>query len=124
MHIAAQGTLAQVVTEAVHQIQIPAPAEPKNRQEIIDTFTVGMANARQILGHMDDAAITAKWIGQLDGKTILEMPRAAFIRMAMLNHMYHHRGQLSLYLRLLNVPVPSIYGPSADENPFAASAAA
>jgi uncharacterized damage-inducible protein DinB len=85
---------------------------------------VGIAHAKQILGKMDDAAITAKWIGQLNGKTILEMPRAAFIRMAMLNHIYYHRGQLSVYLRLLNVAVPSIYGPSADENPFAASAAA
>ena len=71
-----------------------------------------------------EAAITAKWIRQLDGKMILEMLRAAFIRMVLLNHIYHHRGQLSEYLRLLNVAVPSTYGPSADENPFAASAAA
>ena len=48
------------------------------------------------------------------------MPKAALIRSIALNHWYHHRGQLSVYLRLLDVPVPSIYGPSADENPFAA----
>jgi len=49
----------------------------------------------------------------------MALPRAAFMRMVMLNHWYHHRGQLSVYLRFLGVPLPSIYGPSADENPFA-----
>ena len=46
------------------------------------------------------------------------MPRVAFVRAIMLNHWYHHRGQLLVYLRLLNLPVPSVYGPTADENPF------
>ena len=45
-------------------------------------------------------------------------PRETFLRMFLLNHMYHHRGQLSVYLRLLDVPVPSVYGPTADDNPF------
>ena len=49
----------------------------------------------------------------------MAIPRAALLRSIMLNHWYHHRGQLSVYLRLLDVPLPSIYGPSADENPFA-----
>jgi len=48
----------------------------------------------------------------------MAVPRIGFIRSVMLNHFYHHRGQLSVYLRMLDVPVPSIYGPSADENPF------
>ena len=52
-----------------------------------------------------------------DGKTIMAMPKAALVRSVALNHLYHHRGQLSVYLRLLDVPVPSIYGPSADEGP-------
>jgi uncharacterized damage-inducible protein DinB len=124
MHIAAQGSLARVAADQVHQIQIPCPEEPNHRKEIIDAFTLGLAAAKQLLSQMDDVTITAKWVGQLNGKTILEMPRVAFIRMAMLNHIYHHRGQLSVYLRLLNVAVPSIYGPSADENPFAAGTAA
>ena len=54
-----------------------------------------------------------------DGKTMMAMPKAALLRSLVMNHTYHHRGQLSVYLRLLNVPVPSIYGPSADENPWA-----
>ena len=52
-------------------------------------------------------------------KEVLTIPRAGLLRAIMLNHWYHHRGQLSVYLRLLDVPLPSIYGPSADENPFA-----
>ena len=53
-----------------------------------------------------------------DGREIFTVPRIAALRSVMLNHWYHHRGQLSMYLRQLDVPVPSIYGPSADENPF------
>jgi uncharacterized damage-inducible protein DinB len=55
----------------------------------------------------------------LKGKAVLSMLRVVLLRTIMLNHWYHHRGQLSVYLRMLEVPVPSIYGPSADENPFA-----
>ena len=67
------------------------------------------------------------WIGRvLSGFAVLfltfdaaiNIPRIAFLRSVMLNHWYHHRGQLSVYLRALDVPIPSIYGPSADENPF------
>jgi uncharacterized damage-inducible protein DinB len=69
---------------------------------------------------MDDAAMNATW-RVLDGtRELMALPRVAFLRSIMLNHWYHHRGQLSVYLRQLNVPVPSIYGPSADENPFMA----
>ena len=57
------------------------------------------------------------------GREVMAMPRVAFARAIMLNHWYHHRGQLLVYLRLLDVPVPSVYGPTADENPFAAVAA-
>ena len=52
-----------------------------------------------------------------DGTTVMTMPKAALVRSIAFNHVYHHRGQLSVYLRLLDVPVPSIYGPSADERP-------
>jgi uncharacterized damage-inducible protein DinB len=53
----------------------------------------------------------------MGGREMLSMPRIAFVRLVLLNHSYHHRGQLSVYLRLLDVPVPSIYGRSADEDP-------
>jgi len=125
MHVAAgQGNLAKAVIEDVHQISINPPPEAKTRKEILDSFHENTARAKDILGKMDDATLLATWTGQINGKTILSVPRIGFIRTVMLNHIYHHRGQLSVYLRLLNVAVPSIYGPSADENPFAAIAAA
>jgi uncharacterized damage-inducible protein DinB len=124
MHIAAQGRLAEVAMQDVHPISATPPAQPENRKAILDAFSEGMDVARRTLRGQDDATMTATWTGQLNGKTILSMPRARFIRIAMLSHIYHHRGQLSVYLRMLNVAVPSIYGPSADENPFAAAAAA
>ena len=62
------------------------------------------------------------WRLQSGGRDILTMPRVALVRAIMLNHWYHHRGQLLVYLRLLNQSVPSVYGPTADENPFAAAA--
>jgi uncharacterized damage-inducible protein DinB len=124
MHVAAQGRLAQIAAEEIHQMDIQPPSQPKSRREILDAFADGLASARRILPKLDDAALAATWTGQINGKTIMALPRASFLRMVMCNHIYHHRGQLAVYLRLLNVAVPSIYGPSADENPFAASAAA
>jgi uncharacterized damage-inducible protein DinB len=67
---------------------------------------------------MDDAAARGMWTGRMNDQVLMQMPRVAVVRNVMLNHWYHHRGQLSVYLRLLDVPVPSIYGPSADESPF------
>ena len=87
-------------------------------------LTASVAKARQHLGGFDDAAMGATWRLMSGGREVMAMPRAAFARAIMLNHWYHHRGQLLVYLRLLDVPVPSVYGPSADENPFAAAAAA
>jgi uncharacterized damage-inducible protein DinB len=63
------------------------------------------------------------WTLTNNGEVVMAIPRAAVLRTIMLNHWYHHRGQLSVYLRQLEVPIPSIYGPSADENPFAVPAA-
>ena len=60
------------------------------------------------------------WSAKAGDQTLMTMPKAALVRTIVMNHWIHHRGQLSVYLRLLDVPVPSIYGPSADENPFAA----
>jgi uncharacterized damage-inducible protein DinB len=71
------------------------------------------------VGKMDDARLMGTWTLTKDGKTIMSVPRIGIVRSILLNHVYHHRGQLSVYLRMLDVPVPSIYGPSADENPFA-----
>jgi uncharacterized damage-inducible protein DinB len=82
-------------------------------------LTGSLAKARHTLGGFDDTRMGATWRMQNKGRDIMAMPRAAFVRAIMLNHWYHHRGQLLVYLRLLNQSVPSVYGPTADENPFA-----
>ena len=92
--------------------------EAATTSELVPSLTDSVAKAKRALGEFEDARMSAIWRLQSGGKDILAMPRAAFVRAIMLNHWYHHRGQLLVYLRLLNLPVPSVYGPTADENPF------
>lgn len=91
----------------------------QSREQVLQSFEESLKNARELLQGYDDSKAMSTWQAVKDGKTMMAMPRIAVVRAIMLNHWYHHRGQLSVYLRLLEVPVPSIYGPSADENPFA-----
>ena len=88
--------------------------------ELVPVLNDSVARAKRALGGFDDAQMGATWRLQNAGRDILAMPRVAVVRAIMLNHWYHHRGQLLVYLRLLNQSVPSVYGPTADENPFAA----
>lgn len=74
--------------------------------------------ARKWLDQLDEARAAAIWSAKAGGHVLFEVPRLALIRSLMFNHLYHHRGQLCVYLRLLEVPVPPVYGPTADENPF------
>jgi len=92
---------------------------PASVAELVPALDRSIADARRILGGMDDATVTATWRLMSGDRELFAIPRVAFLRSIMLNHWYHHRGQLSVYLRELGVRVPSIYGPSADENPFA-----
>lgn len=72
---------------------------------------------------MDDRRLSEPWSLSDHGDVVMTLPRGQLLRSIMLNHYYHHRGQLVVYLRLLNVPIPSVYGPTADENPFARGSA-
>lgn len=92
--------------------QFPQPATV---QEILYTFDQSIATVREILPLFDDDAMSATWRIVAGDQEIASMPRAALLRNIMLNHWYQHRGQFSVYLRLLDVPVPSSWGPSADE---------
>ena len=125
MHVAlVPGAVAELVSRP-SPVQAPEfgdPPPPPTTGELVQVFDQSIANARQILNGMDDATSAATWRLVADGRELLAMPRAAFMRAIMLNHWYHHRGQLSVYLRILGVPLPSIYGPTADENPFAPAA--
>lgn len=94
------------------------PPEPKTREEILEAFDESIKTAENYLENLDETSAAEKWRMVANGKELFVIPRAGLLRTVMLNHWYHHRGQLSLYLRLLDVPVPTIYGPSADENPF------
>ena len=85
---------------------------------MLSALDQSLAKAKGVLNGLDDATITSMWSLKAVGKTLMSMPRLAVVRSLMLNHWYHHRGQLSVYLKELDVPIPSIYGPSADENPF------
>lgn len=95
------------------------PPAPKNTQEILTALDDSVKAAQEYLGGLSESAAMANWRVLANGREVSAMPRAAMLRTIMLNHWYHHRGQLSVYLRLLDVPVPVIYGRSADEDPFA-----
>jgi len=101
----------------------PAFVQPaaQTAAELVPALEQSVAKARTLLGGMDDRQAMELWTLKSGDQVLMKMPRAALLRAIMLNHWYHHRGQLSVYLRQLNVPLPSIYGPSADENPFAAA---
>jgi uncharacterized damage-inducible protein DinB len=96
----------------------PVDPEATSRAQILAVFAESLEKGKQIVAATDDARALEDWKLTKDGATIMSMPRVAFWRMVLLNHNYHHRGQLSTYLRELDVELPSIYGPSADTNPF------
>ena len=106
-------------------MSIPRFVQPSasSSAELIPALEQSVAQAKENLRAIGDAGLAETFSVVVGDKEVMAMPVGAALRFIMLNHWYHHRGQLSVYLRELNVPVPSIYGPSADENPFAAAAA-
>ncbi len=88
---------------------------PSSRAAVLARFDANLKAARPTLVAKTDAEFNAPWTLRVNGKEMFTMPKAAVMRNFVLNHMIHHRGQLMVYLRMLGVPVPSIYGPSGDE---------
>ena len=121
LHIASvPGAIAEITQ--ISPFPVPRFEQPsaKTATELIPTLEQSLAKARSILQKLDDADLAKIW-RVVDGeREVMAVPVGAALRALMLNHWYHHRGQLSVYLRQVGVSVPSIYGPSADENPFAA----
>jgi uncharacterized damage-inducible protein DinB len=120
LHVA---TVPGNVAELAAVDTVPEPPrfvqpEAATTAELVPSLTESVAKAKRALGDFDDARMSDMWRLQKGGRDLLAMPRAAFLRAIMLNHWYHHRGQLLVYLRLLNQSVPSVYGPTADESPF------
>ena len=101
--------------EAFDLADAPPNLEPKaSRADILSLFDEATKATRALLDR-SDAEFMARWTLKRGGHEIFSMPRVAAFRSFVLNHMIHHRGQLSVYLRLNDIPVPAIYGPSADE---------
>ena len=123
LHIASMpGGIAQMSQQS--PMQLPQFNQPSatTAAELVPTLEQSVATAKKVLGSLDDAALAKVWRVVDGDREVMAIPVGALLRSLMLNHWYHHRGQLSVYLRQVGVPVPSIYGPSADENPFAARA--
>jgi uncharacterized damage-inducible protein DinB len=91
------------------------PPENNSPTEAVAMFDKGMAEFRAALEKTGDEAMMAPWSLLSGGETVFTQPRAGVLSGMIIKHLVHHRGQLSVYLRLLDIPVPSIYGPSADE---------
>jgi len=95
------------------------PPAPNDAPEILTALDASLQTVKEYLEGVTEPGAVGNWRLTYQGKEVFLIPRVALLRTIMLNHWYHHRGQLSVYLRLLDVPVPVIYGRSADENPFA-----
>ena len=91
------------------------PPELRTRRELVEALDANVAKARQALAATTDAHLMTPWKLKAAGKVVSEQPRHIVLRDSVFNHLAHHRGQLTVYLRLNETPVPAIYGPSADE---------
>ena len=96
----------------------PPSTETLTRSQILTRFDENVANTRAALAGKTDAELMAPWTLKREDHVIFAMPKASVLRSFVLNHIIHHRGQLSVYLRMQDVPLPSMYGPSADEAAF------
>ena len=91
------------------------PFEPKSTEELLAFFDEKIAGAQTVLGETSDETFMTNWTMRNGEQVYFTMPKVAVMRSFVMNHIIHHRGQLSVYLRLNDIPVPSLYGPSADE---------
>ncbi len=104
----------------IHPPGQPAPTPPKieSKKDLLATFEKSQRETRQAIAAASDQDLMKPWSLLSGGKTIFTMPKVAVLRSFVMNHLIHHRAQLTVYLRLNDVPVPALYGPSADEGGF------
>lgn len=96
----------------------------KTRAELVEKFDRGVAEARERIRKTGDESWAQTWTFKYAGEPMIQLPRSMVLRSVILNHVIHHRAQLGVYLRLNNIAIPGMYGPSADEpNMFASQAA-
>ncbi|TDL32875.1 DinB family protein [Jeotgalibacillus sp. S-D1] len=95
---------------------VPLRREPlEKRADVLEEFDINVSKLEKLLTECEEKALGEEWILRHGDRIILREPRATAFRTFGLSHMVHHRAQLGVYLRLLDIPVPGIYGPSADE---------
>jgi uncharacterized damage-inducible protein DinB len=94
------------------------PFHAATKAEMLEKFETSAAKAQQLLPTLTEEQLNAEWSIRVGERVVRAMPRAMALRSIVMNHLIHHRGQLTVYLRLLDVPVPGVYGPSADDQPL------
>jgi len=109
-------TFAQGGDEVDVTTTMKPPPMPETTAGIVEAFERQIAEAKAMLSKLDDSSLARIFTMRRGEVKMFSGPKSAFLRTVLLNHLYHHRGQLSVYLRLLNVPVPPVYGPTADES--------
>jgi uncharacterized damage-inducible protein DinB len=116
------GFMAQIARKNGHDAANASPesSNPGDGSDLLATLEGGVADAKSLLAGLDDESANATWRLTFGEREVFSVPRVGMIRTMLLNHWYHHRGQLTVYLRLLDVPVPATYGRSADETAFGA----
>ena len=95
--------------------RVPGAYSKASRAEVIEMFDGHASEVRRTLLGMTDAELYAPWSLTSGGSVVMSLPKIAALRRFLLNHLVHHRGQLTVYLRMHNVPLPPLYGPTADE---------
>ena len=119
MHVATlPGAIADVAAHGSFDVSLPIPRPgASGADELVATLDASVAHARTVIAAMDDATLATPWHAVDGERVVLTVPLAALFRTTLLNHWYHHRGQLTVYLRQTGARVPALYGPSADEVP-------
>ena len=112
--------IPEYITSTIQKERLDFTGEEKpfaatTRKELLEAFDAKSAAARQALAGVSDEDLMKVWTLTFKGQQVFSMPRVAVLRSMCMNHLYHHRGQLGVYLRMNNVPIPGMYGPSADE---------
>jgi len=108
-------TIAMTQRELEMSVKPASHVPPATGAEVLALFDANLTIGRRHLEHKTDAEFDAPWTLKMGGKEVFTMPKATVMRAFVLNHMVHHRGQMTVYLRMLGVKIPSIYGPSGDE---------
>ena len=107
---------ANILTTQEMDVATRQPQAPKDSaSELLEAFDAGVTRMKSAIAEIDDAKLREAWNMRIGPRVLVSESRALLMRLMVINHLVHHRAQLGVYLRLLNVPIPGMYGPSADE---------